>query len=138
MGYQTGGGGVGKGARLPGYFKRLAGGSARLLPFNVEASAGPHGRACAWSVHMGRLVAFVFSCLVQWLDVCYHVCCSVACLLLLLLIMYCPCPVSASAPPAERGDLDAGMGERSATLKGAPGGSPCMCTGLTLLSSQLV
>ena len=106
-----GGGGWGKGR---GWLaKRLAGGSARLLPFNVEASAGPHGRACAWSVHMGRLVAFVFSCLVQRLDVCYHV--FVArllvchCLLLLLLVMYCPCPVSASAPPAERGDLDAGI-----------------------------
>ena len=103
-----GGGGGGKGR---GWLaKRLAGGSARLLPFNVEASAGPHGRACAWSVHMGRLVAFAFSCLVQRLDVCYHVCCPVACLLLLLLVMYCP--VSASAPRLRREEgisFDAGI-----------------------------
>ena len=112
MGYQARWGGGrerGEAGWLNGSFPY---GSARLVPFNVEASAGPHGRACAWSVHMGRLVAFVFSCLVQRLDVCYHVCCPVACLLLLLLlllVMYCPCPVSASAPPAERGDLDAGI-----------------------------
>ena len=118
MGYQARGGRErGEAGWLNGSFPY---GSARLVPFKVEASAGPHGRACAWSVRMDRLVAFAFSCLVQRLDVCYHV--FVARLLVCCCCCCCcsSCTVPVPCPPLLRlrreGILMRGsMGERSAT-----------------------